>query len=107
METLQLAEYAKGKQTNQSHPTIILYQAVPNARKFLRKKRQSTRIETQIDIPTVILVASLAVTLMTVGKVFLIDTSHLQNLLGLLSLVGLGLSLTVLGFLYQRFVFNK
>lgn len=51
--------------------------------------------------------ASLAVMLMTVGKVFLIDTSHLQNLLRVLSLVGLGLSLMVLGFLYQRFVFNK
>ena len=50
--------------------------------------------------------ASLAIMLVTMVKVFTIDTSHLQNLLRVLSLVGLGVSLILLGYLYQRFVFT-
>ncbi len=50
--------------------------------------------------------ASLAVMLLTILKVFLVDTSHLQNLLRVLSLVGLGVSLLALGLLYQKFVFR-
>ncbi len=51
--------------------------------------------------------ASLVVMLLTILKVFFVDTSHLHNLLRVLSLVGLGLSLMLLGFLYQRFVFRR
>jgi hypothetical protein len=51
--------------------------------------------------------ASLAVMLLAVGKVFLFDTAHLRDLYRVFSLLGLGLSLLVLAFLYQRFVFPK
>jgi uncharacterized membrane protein len=48
--------------------------------------------------------ASLAVMLLAVGKVFLFDTAHLRDLYRVLSLLGLGASLLLLGYLYQRFV---
>ncbi|NNM86173.1 MAG: DUF2339 domain-containing protein [Phycisphaerales bacterium] len=50
---------------------------------------------------------SLVVLLLAVAKVFLIDTAHLQSLLRVLSLVGLGLSLMTIGYVYQRFVFVR
>jgi uncharacterized membrane protein len=50
--------------------------------------------------------ASLAVMSLTVGKVFLFDTAHLTDLYRVLSFLGLGLSLLLLAFLYQRFVFR-
>jgi uncharacterized membrane protein len=50
--------------------------------------------------------ASLVVMLIAVGKVFLIDTAHLQDLYRVLSFFGLGLSLLILAYLYQRFVFR-
>lgn len=51
--------------------------------------------------------ASLLVMLVTVFKVFLLDTSQLQDLYRVLSLFGLGVSLMVLAFVYQRFVFSR
>jgi len=39
-------------------------------------------------------------------KVFFSDTAHLDNLYRVLSFLGLGASLLVLGFVYQRFVFR-
>ncbi|MGC8552816.1 MAG: DUF2339 domain-containing protein [Phycisphaerae bacterium] len=54
---------------------------------------------------TVLQYASLVILLLAVAKVFLIDTAHLQSLLRVLSLVGLGLSLIAIGYVYQRFVF--
>ena len=51
--------------------------------------------------------ASLAVMLLAVGKVFLFDTAHLEDLYRVLSFLGLGLTLIVLGYLYQRFVFAR
>jgi uncharacterized membrane protein len=50
---------------------------------------------------------SAAVILLAVGKVFLLDTAHLDDLWRVLSLLGLGVSLLGLGFVYQRFVFNQ
>ncbi|MBP7148908.1 MAG: DUF2339 domain-containing protein [Acidobacteria bacterium] len=50
--------------------------------------------------------ASLAVMLLAVGKVFLFDMSELRDLYRVLSLFGLGVSLLLLAFLYQRFVFR-
>ena len=50
--------------------------------------------------------ASLAVMLLAVGKVFLYDTAQLRDLYRVFSFLGLGLSLLLLAFLYQRFVFG-
>ncbi len=49
---------------------------------------------------------SLAVLLLAVGKVFLLDTRHLDGLLRAGSFLGLGLTLMGLGYVYQRFVFG-
>ncbi|MBV8199383.1 MAG: DUF2339 domain-containing protein, partial [Acidobacteria bacterium] len=49
---------------------------------------------------------SLAVMLLAVAKVFLYDTARLSDLYRVLSFLGLGASLLLLGFLYQRFVFR-
>ncbi|MCC7290473.1 MAG: DUF2339 domain-containing protein [Phycisphaerales bacterium] len=51
--------------------------------------------------------ASLIVMLAAVGKVFLSDTSHLRDLYRVVSFLGLGASLLLLAFLYQRFVFAR
>lgn len=51
-------------------------------------------------------VASLGLILVTVGKVFLYDLAHLSDLYRVASLVGLALSLIVISFVYQRFVFR-
>jgi uncharacterized membrane protein len=51
--------------------------------------------------------ASLAVMLLAVGKVFLYDLSQLKDLYRVFSLIGLGLSLLLLAFLYQRYVFSR
>jgi uncharacterized membrane protein len=50
---------------------------------------------------------SLIVMLLSVGKVFLFDTAHLRDLYRVFSLLGLGVSLLLLAFLYQRFVFRR
>ena len=49
---------------------------------------------------------SLAVMLLAIGKVFLYDTAHLSDLYRVASFFGLGASLLLLAFLYQRFVFR-
>jgi uncharacterized membrane protein len=49
--------------------------------------------------------ASAAVTLLTVGKVFLIDMSDLSGVHRALSFIGLGLVLVGIGWLYQRLLF--
>jgi uncharacterized membrane protein len=49
---------------------------------------------------------SLAVMLVAVGKVA-VDTAQLRDLWRVLSLLGLGLSLIVLGYVYQRYVFRR
>lgn len=49
---------------------------------------------------------SAVIMLLSVGKVFLVDTAHLEGLLRVFSLLGLGTSLMLLAFLYQRFVFR-
>lgn len=51
--------------------------------------------------------ASLAVMLIAIGKVFLLDTAHLQDLYRVISFLGLGITLMVLGYVYQKFVFKK
>jgi uncharacterized membrane protein len=51
--------------------------------------------------------ASLVVMLLAVGKVFAWDTRQLDQLLRVFSFMGLGLSLLLLAFLYQRFVFRR
>lgn len=51
--------------------------------------------------------ASLAVMLIAIGKVFLLDTAHLEDLYRVISFLGLGITLMVLGYVYQRFVFKK
>jgi uncharacterized membrane protein len=51
--------------------------------------------------------ASLAVTLLAVGKVFLYDTSNLSDLYRVFSFLGLGISLLALAWVYQRFVFRE
>ncbi|NLX15082.1 MAG: DUF2339 domain-containing protein [Phycisphaerales bacterium] len=51
--------------------------------------------------------ASLLVMLLSVGKVFLSDTAHLRDLYRVFSLLGLGISLIALAYLYQRFVFKR
>ncbi len=50
---------------------------------------------------------SLAVFLLAVGKVFVLDTAHLDGLLRVASFLGLGATLMALGFVYQRYVFRK
>ncbi len=50
---------------------------------------------------------SLALIIVTIGKVFLYDLSHLHDLYRVVSLVGLALSLILISLLYQRFVFGK
>jgi uncharacterized membrane protein len=50
---------------------------------------------------------SLIVMLLAIGKVFLLDTARLEDLYRVLSLLGLGLSLLGLGYVYQRFVFRQ
>ena len=50
--------------------------------------------------------ASLGVMLLTSGKVFLYDLAELEDLLRVLSFLGLGLTLMALGLLYMRFVFR-
>lgn len=50
--------------------------------------------------------ASLAVILLTVAKVFLVDAAHLTGLLQIASFLGLGMSLFVVAFVYQKFVFG-
>lgn len=50
--------------------------------------------------------AALGVMALAVGKVFLYDTAHLTDLYRVLSFLGLGLSLLLLAWLYQRFVFR-
>ncbi len=49
--------------------------------------------------------ASLAIILVTIGKVFLFDMAALEGLYRALSFLGLGGSLVGIGYLYQRFVF--
>ena len=51
--------------------------------------------------------ASMAVMLLAVGKVFLYDASELKDLYRVFSFVGLGVSLLLLAYLYQRFVFGE
>jgi uncharacterized membrane protein len=52
-------------------------------------------------------VASLAVMILTVGKVFLYDAGELEGLFRVFSFLGLGFSLIGLSFFYTRFVFAK
>jgi uncharacterized membrane protein len=49
---------------------------------------------------------SLVVMLLAAGKVFLVDTAGLRDLYRVISLLGLGASLMLLAFVYQRFVFR-
>lgn len=51
--------------------------------------------------------ASLAVMALAVFKVFLYDLSNLQDLYRVFSFLGLGVSLLLLGYVYQRFVFRE
>ena len=50
--------------------------------------------------------ASLVIVFLSVGKVFVLDMAHLEDLLRVLSFLGLGASLMVLAWVYQRFVFG-
>lgn len=50
--------------------------------------------------------ASLAVILLTIGKVFIYDASALEGLYRVFSFLGLGLSLVGLSYFYTRFVFS-
>jgi uncharacterized membrane protein len=50
--------------------------------------------------------ASLAVMMLAVGKVFLYDTANLADLYRVFSFLGLGASLLLLAWVYQRFVFG-
>jgi uncharacterized membrane protein len=52
-------------------------------------------------------VASLLVMALAVAKVFLYDTAHLTDLYRVLSFLGLGLSLLLLAWIYQRYVFRS
>ncbi|MES2985246.1 MAG: DUF2339 domain-containing protein [Pseudomonadota bacterium] len=52
-------------------------------------------------------IASLAVMILTVGKVFLYDASELEGLFRVFSFFGLGLSLLGLSWFYTRFVFGE
>ncbi len=49
---------------------------------------------------------SLTLVLLTCGKVFLYDLSHLKDLYRVMSLVGLALSLIAISLAYKRFVFR-
>ena len=49
----------------------------------------------------------LAVMLLAVGKVFLYDTANLADLYRVFSFLGLGVSLLLLAWVYQRFVFRR
>ncbi|MAE61061.1 MAG: hypothetical protein CMJ49_06860 [Planctomycetaceae bacterium] len=51
--------------------------------------------------------SSLVLMLIVVVKAFLIDTRHLEGMYRFLSFLGLGVSLLVLAFVYQRFVFPR
>jgi hypothetical protein len=51
--------------------------------------------------------ASLLLLIVTIGKVFLYDLSHLHDLYRVMSLVGLAFSLILVSLSYQRFVFGK
>jgi len=51
--------------------------------------------------------ASLALLLLTIAKVFLYDLGHLKDLYRVASLLGLAVSLFLVSFAYQRFVFKK
>jgi uncharacterized membrane protein len=51
--------------------------------------------------------ASLPVMLLAVGKVFIYDTANLSDLYRVASFLGLGVSLLLLAWLYQRFVFRR
>lgn len=51
--------------------------------------------------------AALAVMMITVGKVFLYDTGNLEGLYRVFSFLGLGVSLLLLAWIYQRFVFRE
>jgi uncharacterized membrane protein len=51
-------------------------------------------------------VASLVVMFIAVGKVFIYDLRHLKDLYRVGSLLGLGVSLFLISFVYQRFVFR-
>ena len=50
---------------------------------------------------------SLALIIVTLGKVFLYDLAHLHDLYRVASLVGLAFSLILISLAYQRFVFAK
>ena len=54
----------------------------------------------------VVRAASALVMALAVGKVFLYDTAQLRDLYRVFSLLGLGASLMLLAYLYQRFVFG-
>lgn len=51
--------------------------------------------------------SSLVVMLLAVGKVFLYDMAELQDFYRVFSFLGLGLSLLLIAWLYQRFVFGE
>ena len=51
--------------------------------------------------------ASLALLLLTIAKVFLMDLAHLDGLYRVASMLGLALSLLLVSFFYQRFVFRR
>jgi uncharacterized membrane protein len=55
---------------------------------------------------TVLRIASLAVLIVTAGKVFLYDASQLTGLMRVVSFLGLGLSLLGISWFYTRFVFR-
>jgi uncharacterized membrane protein len=50
--------------------------------------------------------ASLVLLLATIAKVFLLDLAHLRGLYRVAAILGLALSLFLVSFLYQRFVFR-
>jgi uncharacterized membrane protein len=50
---------------------------------------------------------SLAILLITFGKVFLFDASNLDGLYRVASFFGLGISLLALSYFYSKFVFTK
>lgn len=56
---------------------------------------------------TALRVTSLGLVLVTCGKVFLYDLAHLSDLYRVASLAGLAVSLIVISFVYQRFVFRS
>ncbi|MDX1388159.1 MAG: DUF2339 domain-containing protein [Acidobacteriota bacterium] len=56
---------------------------------------------------TVLRYGSATVMAVAIGKVFLFDTAQLRDLYRVLSLFGLGVTLMVLAYLYQRFVFGE